>query len=475
MPAFDFVLGGRYRLVGPLGEGGMATVYRGRDLRLNREVAIKVLRDDLTRDPVFLRRFRQEAQLVASLSHPHIVPVYDVGEEDASHYIVMEYIRGRTLHELLEIGGPLPPQRAQAIGLQVLDALSYAHGQGLVHRDVKPYNILLTTDGTARLADFGIAHLVDGGMTRTAAILGSAHYLSPEQSRGEDATERSDLYACAVVLYEMLAGSPPFTGPNALAVAHQHLHATPPAFASERGVPPALASLIMRGLSKDPSNRFASAQEFAQALERVPLDPGVTTVAPLVPIDETSSHPLVRAETAPRRPQDTEIHAHDDVERIEIRRSARKLALIGVVCAAVLGAVAYALQASSGTQRLPHLAHIPAYPSAPYAAVPGLLLLLLCVAWINVRAWRYTMDSNAAVVHWGLVGHHRFGVPVRFVTAIELKQSPIDRVLGVGTLQMTARDQHGEERQIVLVDVAHPRDRYEELVRGFGALRTSRS
>src|SRR5579875_272982 len=228
MPAFDFVLGGRYRLVGPLGEGGMATVYRGRDLRLNRDVAIKVLKEDLTRDPAFLQRFEREAQVVASLSHPNIVPVYDVGEEGKSRFIVMEYIPGRTLRDEIERSGIIEPDRAVRILAQVLDALHYAHERNLIHRDVKPHNILLTADGAAHLADFGIAHLTGDSTTRTAAILGSAHYLSPEQSRGEEATEASDIYASGIVLYEMLAGRPPFDGPNPLAIATQHVHDEPP-------------------------------------------------------------------------------------------------------------------------------------------------------------------------------------------------------------------------------------------------------
>jgi serine/threonine-protein kinase len=468
MPAFDFVLGGRYRLVGPLGEGGMATVYRGRDLRLNREVAIKILRDDLTRDPSFLRRFSQEAQLVASLSHPNIVPVYDVGEEDTSHFIVMEYVKGRTLRELLEIGGPLQADRAVAIVVQVLDALAYAHGRGLIHRDVKPHNILLTPDNTARLADFGIAHLVDASTTRTVAILGSAHYLSPEQSRGEEATPVSDLYAVGVVLYEALAGAPPFDGTNALAIASKHLNAPPPSLAPELHVAPWLQAAVMRALAKAPGDRFGSAEEFAELLRAGNLDGTVTATVPMARPSETTVQPLTRS-VAPLRPPRAPAPEEATPDRIEIRRSARKLVLIALVVAAILGGAVYFLSMSAEAQRLPH------YPSPAYGAVPGVLLLVLILAWMNVRAWRYTMDANAAVVHWGLVGHHRFGVPVRFVTAIELKQSPIDRVLGVGTLQMTARDQHGEERQIVLVDVARPRDRYEDLVRGFGALRGPRS
>ncbi|HEY8691202.1 MAG TPA: protein kinase, partial [Chloroflexota bacterium] len=300
MPAFDFVLGGRYRLLAPLGEGGMARVYRARDLRLNREVAVKILHDDLTRDPGFLSRFEREAQVVAGLAHPNIVPVYDVGGEDGVPYIIMEYIKGRTLKETLDAGGPMSADRAVAIMLPILDALGYAHRQGLIHRDVKPHNILLTTDGTPRLADFGIAHLVDGSTTRTAAILGSAQYLSPEQSRGEEATERSDIYACGIVMYEMLAGRPPFDGSNALAVANQHLNVAPPALTSVAAdVAPALERAVGRALEKDPVARYADTAEMHDSLLQVDaaVDPEATAILPvagtaLTSIEATSVQPL---------------------------------------------------------------------------------------------------------------------------------------------------------------------------------------
>jgi tRNA A-37 threonylcarbamoyl transferase component Bud32/membrane protein YdbS with pleckstrin-like domain len=472
MPSFDFVLSARYRLIGPLGEGGMATVYRGRDLRLNREVAVKILREDLTRDPTFLHRFRQEAQFVASLSHPNIVPVYDVGEEDGTHFIVMEYVRGRTLHEALDAGGPMSPDRASAVALQVLDALAYAHAQGIIHRDVKPHNILLTPDGTARLADFGIAHLADGSTTRTAAILGSAQYLSPEQSRGEEASERSDIYASGIVLYEMLAGAPPFDGPNALAIANQHLNATPPRLRDHVAVHPALEAAVMRALAKSPDDRFDGAAQFADTLRHSFSTGAQTTVQPLAVATETTILPLV---VKPGREETTEEHALELARsgarpaRIEIRRSARKIYMIGFLCAIVIGAIAYALDRPPALHRLPH------YPSAYYGLVPAALLVLLAIGWMNTRSWLYTMDNNAAVVQWGLIGHHRFGVPIRFITTLELKQSAIDRILGVGMVQMTARDQHGEERQIILEDLAHPRDVYEELMEQLSRVSRPRS
>jgi tRNA A-37 threonylcarbamoyl transferase component Bud32/membrane protein YdbS with pleckstrin-like domain len=444
MPGFDFILAGRYRLTAPLGEGGMATVYRARDLRLNREVAVKILRDELTHDAGFLHRFEREAQTVAGLAHPNIVPVYDVGEEGGSHYIVMEYVRGRTLKEMIDAGGPLPEDRAVQVLRQVLDALAHAHATGLIHRDVKPHNILLAPDGTARLADFGIAHLADGSTTRTAAILGSAHYLSPEQSRGEEATVQSDIYACGVVLFEMLAGHPPFDGPNALAIAHLHLHETPPRL-PVRGQ---LQSTVSRALAKDPSQRFPDASAFSDALKGMESGHEGTLAQPLAAPG--------RLELGPRggsRP------VEQPEDRVVLRRSARKWYILASVAVALLVAAAYAASNTVWGQELP------SYPSAPYALVPGCLAALVLVAWLNARSWIYTLDTDAAVVQWGLLSHHRFGVPLRNVAALELKQSPIDRTLGVGTIEIRARDLQGKEQIVVLEDVTAPRNTYDDLVR----------
>lgn len=469
MPAFDFVLGGRYRLVAPLGEGGMARVYRARDLRLNREVAVKILHDDLTRDPGFLIRFEREAQVVAGLAHPNIVPVYDVGGEDGAPYIIMEYIRGRTLKETLDAGGPLDEERAVAIMLPILDALGYAHRQGLIHRDVKPHNILLMADGTPRLADFGIVHLVDGSTTRTAAILGSAQYLSPEQSRGEEATERSDIYACGIVLYEMLAGHPPFDGTNALAVANQHLNAAPPPLSEVAGrVTPELERTIGRALEKDPSARFADSADMTAALQRLGAgtDPDATTIQSLegtaLQLPEvTSIQPLHLTEAAVGQATGarTVVGRRPDVI---LRRSARKIVVFGVMLGVLVAVLAYAAQLTVSGYALP------SYPSTPYALLPVLCAVAVVLSWLNTRSWRYTMDGDAAVVQWGLLSHHRFGVPIRNITTLELKQSPLDRIIGVGTVELCARDPHGRERRVVMEDLPHPRQTYEELMRHLG-------
>jgi serine/threonine protein kinase len=462
MPSFDFILAGRYKLIAPLGEGGMASVYRARDLRLNRDVAVKVLRDELTRDADFLSRFQREAETVASLSHPNIVPVYDVGEEDGSHFIVMEYVRGRTLKDAIEAGGPLPPARAAQIVCSVLDALTYAHSHGLIHRDVKPQNILLAADGTARLADFGIAHIAGSSTTRTAAILGSAHYLSPEQSRGEEATVRSDIYATGVVLYESLAGRPPFDGANALAIAHLHLRETPPPLPPETPAPTGAA--VKRALEKDPAARFPDAAAFAAAL-RAPAEPSTdsTALQPLTDGNGTAVAPLVRNRDDPAASQ----RRRAVPEQVVLRRSTRKSGVLALSLLILLGAIDYILAITSWGTRLPH------FPSTPYMLVPLAALLVTAVTWLNARSWQYTLDGNAAVVQWGLLGHHRYGVPLRSISALELKQSPVDRLLGLGTIEMRARDAQGREQRLIMEDVSQPRQTYDELVRMLGRHRAA--
>lgn len=459
MPLPEFILAGRYRLISPVGEGGMATVYRGRDLRLNRDVAVKILREDLTRDPSFLGRFGREAEIVASLSHPNIVPVYDVGEDQGSHFIVMEYVRGRTLRDAIEASGHLRVDRAVAIMERVLDALGYAHRQGLVHRDVKPANILLAPDGVPRLADFGIAHLADASTTRTAAILGSAHYLSPEQSRGEEATPASDIYACGIVLFEMVAGHPPFDGPNPLAIAHQHLHSKPPAPLSTGAAgPPALDSVVARALAKEPGARFADAATFAGALREAMTSHEATAIQPLAG-EATAEMPLSSGARPVERPGEV---------GIRVRRSGRKSYVLAAAAAALLVVAAYFAS-------LPPIGHVvPAYPSAVYALLPAAAALAILASWLSTRSWIYTVDGNAAVMQWGLLGHHRLGVPLHAIVTLELKQSPLERVLRLGTVELVARDQHGEVRRLVMEDLPNPQATYEEVLQFLGRVSSQR-
>ncbi len=270
------VLGERYEIGGVLGRGGMAEVHHGRDLRLGREVAVKVLRSDLARDPSFQVRFRREAQAAASLNHPAIVAVYDTGEDrttsGATPYIVMEYVEGDTLRDVLRREGVLPPDRAMSLTADICAALDFSHRNGIVHRDVKPGNVMITPQGTVKVMDFGIARAVSDSaatMTSTAAVIGTAQYLSPEQARGESVDARSDVYSVGCLLFELVTGAPPFTGDSPVSVAYQHVREDPRLPSSVNpAVPPDLDAIVLKALSKNPANRYQSAAEMRNDLLR---------------------------------------------------------------------------------------------------------------------------------------------------------------------------------------------------------------
>jgi eukaryotic-like serine/threonine-protein kinase len=270
------LLSDRYELGETLGYGGMSEVHRGRDVRLGRDVAIKVLRADLARDPQFQLRFRREAQNSASLNHPAIVAVYDTGETHTEYgplpYIVMEFVDGRTLRDIVKTEGPMPPRRAMEIMADASAALDFSHRNGIIHRDVKPANIMITRTGAVKVMDFGIARaLADGqNMTQTAAVIGTAQYLSPEQARGEAVDARSDVYATGCVLFELLTGEPPFTGDSPVAVAYQHVRedVRSPSTVNPR-IDPVLDSIVLKAMSKNPANRYQSAAELRADLVRV--------------------------------------------------------------------------------------------------------------------------------------------------------------------------------------------------------------
>ncbi|HSZ30184.1 MAG TPA: Stk1 family PASTA domain-containing Ser/Thr kinase, partial [Pseudonocardiaceae bacterium] len=271
------LLGGRYELDGVVGRGGMAEVYRARDIRLDRVVAVKTLREDLARDQTFQARFRREAQSAASLNHPSIVAVYDTGEDDnsgGSHipYIVMEYVDGRTLRDLLRDDRRLLPERALEITDGVLRALDYSHRNGIVHRDIKPGNVMLTRGGQVKVMDFGIARAVSDAqatMTQTAQVIGTAQYLSPEQARGERVDARSDLYSTGCLLYELLTGRPPFLGDSPVAIAYQHVRENPiPPSRIDPEVPQWADAIVLRAMAKDPRDRYQSATEMRQDIQR---------------------------------------------------------------------------------------------------------------------------------------------------------------------------------------------------------------
>jgi hypothetical protein len=273
-------IGGRYRLIAPLGEGGMATIWRALDEQLDREVAVKLLREQYSTDAGFAARFRQEARAAGSLSHPNIVPVYDYGTDDGSQFIVMQLVEGDDLATILRERGSLETDEAVRIALGVASALEAAHRRGLVHRDVKPGNILLTDDGDVKVTDFGIARAVaEASMTVTGTTLGSVHYFSPEQARGDEVTGASDVYALGIVLYEMLTGRRPFEGDSAAGVALKRLSEDPPPPGTFRPVPSGLSAIVMRALQREPQDRFPDAGSFAEALRVWQKDPAAGAAA----------------------------------------------------------------------------------------------------------------------------------------------------------------------------------------------------
>ncbi len=273
----EFLLAGRYRPEKLIGRGGMANVYLGTDMRLARTVAIKVLRPETAVDPDARYRFQKEAHAVSLMGHPSIVRVYDAGEEDIPDistetpipFIVMEYINGKILRQLMD-SGPFDPKVAVHVALGILDALDESHRAGIIHRDIKPGNVMVTQSGLVKVCDFGIAHAIEESTGDATTILGTAQYFSPEQAKGEAIDARSDLYSTAVVLFEMLTARPPFSGESSVSVAFQHVTQAPPLLSSVRPeLSDELGSVISRGLSKDRAERYATAREFAVALRRV--------------------------------------------------------------------------------------------------------------------------------------------------------------------------------------------------------------
>lgn len=295
--------GGRYTVGELIGHGGMAQVHIGTDTRLGRTVAIKIMRSDLAEDSIFLTRFRREARAVAQLNNPNIVSIYDSGEEqleDAAGntvqvpYIVMEYIKGQTLRDIIQVNGSLSPQDAEQVMIGVLNALDYSHRMGIIHRDIKPGNIMISDQGTVKVMDFGIARAMDDSsatVTQNQGVVGTAQYLSPEQARGEQVGAKSDLYSAGCVLYEMLTGKPPFTGDSAVAIAYQHVSETAtPISTLIPGLDKRWDSIVAKAMAKDTENRYADAAAFRQDI--VTLAHGGIPIAanahPLTDLSKTS-------------------------------------------------------------------------------------------------------------------------------------------------------------------------------------------
>jgi eukaryotic-like serine/threonine-protein kinase len=343
------ILGGRYRLVELLGQGGMATIYRAHDTQLGREVAIKLLRPEYLRDPDFSSRFRQEAQNAASLSHPNVVTVYDYGEDPSGPYIVMEYVDGEDLATILRRNGALPPNQAARIAAAVARALAASHARGIVHRDVKPGNVLIGRDGRVKVVDFGIARaLAEAQMTLPGTTLGSVHYFSPEQARGESATNESDIFSLGIVLYEMLTGQRPWEGDSAAGVALARLSGPVPDPALVRGsIPPDLAAITRKAMARLPADRFASAATMAEALEAArsasASAAGAGAAGAVAAGGIARSNPTVvsYAPDAYARPEDARATPPTPLETEEDQRTSPVVWLAGIVAIGLLAAVAF--------------------------------------------------------------------------------------------------------------------------------------
>ncbi|WP_033291532.1 Stk1 family PASTA domain-containing Ser/Thr kinase [Amycolatopsis jejuensis] len=361
------LLSNRYELGDTLGYGGMSEVHHGHDVRLGREVAIKVLRADLARDPQFQERFRREAQNAAALNHPAIVAVYDTGEANTDvgplPYIVMEYVEGRTLRDIVKTEGPLSQKRAMEVMADVCAALDFSHRHGIVHRDVKPANVMITKNGAVKVMDFGIARAMHDGqsaMTQTAAVIGTAQYLSPEQARGESVDARSDVYAAGCVLYELITGEPPFTGDSPVAVAYQHVREDPHAPSSVNpAVSPELDAVVLKALAKGPANRYQSAAEMRSDLVRTLS--GQRPSAPMVMSEDERTQVMNADRRQPQRYDDYPEEPEEDP------RAKRRRRVIFAVIAALLvaGVVLLIMWLSNAFKTTEKNAQIPAVVNTP--------------------------------------------------------------------------------------------------------------
>jgi beta-lactam-binding protein with PASTA domain/predicted Ser/Thr protein kinase len=329
------VFNGRYEVHRRLGRGGMAEVFLARDQLLDRPVAMKVLFPEFATDPAFVERFRREATAAANLNHPNIVGVYDWGEADGTYFIVMEYVDGRTLSEILRTEGPLHPDRVADVGADVAAALGFAHRNGVVHRDVKPGNVLVTPTGQVKVADFGIARAItanaDENLTQAGTVMGTATYFSPEQARGDAVDPRSDIYSLGCVLYELLVGKPPFSGETPVAIAYKHVQESPvPPRQLNAEIPAAIEAIVLKCLAKNPANRYPSAEDLRADLRRFREGGGVLAEPVMAPLADPGATAVVTAATAPVA---TETYYDEDDD--DSKRSSRGF-LVGLIVLLVL-------------------------------------------------------------------------------------------------------------------------------------------
>lgn len=334
------VLGGRYEIIEKIGEGGMALVYKARCRLLNRYVAVKILRDELTNDEEFIKKFRHESQAAASLSHPNIVSIYDVGVENDIHYIVMEYIKGKTLKDIIDEKGKLSPEETIDYTIQIAEALGHAHKNHIIHRDIKPHNIMVTDDKRIKVTDFGIARAATSAtMTNTSSVIGSVHYFSPEQARGKFTDEKSDIYSLGIVMYEMITGKIPFEGESPISVALKHVEEeiTPPSYI-DSSVPKNIEHIIMKSARKDQMGRYKNTEELLKDLRKVKYSGGDVELT-----DNTSNFdsqtiilPAVESNKKEKKKGLNENEKKKKPEKKKDKKGSKKAVFLGILLAFLL-------------------------------------------------------------------------------------------------------------------------------------------
>jgi eukaryotic-like serine/threonine-protein kinase len=444
------IIDGRYRVLSRLGSGGMADVYLAEDQLLGRSLAVKVLHHHFAEDQEFVERFRREASSAAGLSHPNIVGIFDRGEWDGTYYIAMEYVPGRSLKELVREQGPLDPVVAIDIVTQILQAARFAHARGVIHRDLKPHNVILDEEGRARVTDFGIAQAGASDMTMTGSIMGTAQYLSPEQAQGHAVSAASDLYAVGVILYELLTGAVPFDGDTAVAIAFKQVSAQPPApSAANPTVPTVLDEIVLRALAKDPAARYASAEQFIAALgvarERLPAGAATAIFATQRPAGDGTATHVVPAGAALSTgvpppalllPPDAGEPSEEEDERAARRRRNLRLALAGAAVAAIVALVlvlALTRPSSGGSVTVPSVTGQSEAVAAAALRHAGLVPVPALTASSTVAEGLVISETPSA---GSVVGK---GARVTIAVSTGPGSSPLPDVTGLTAAQATAK------------------------------------
>ena len=386
------LIAGRYELEELVGTGGMSSVFRAHDTQLDRRVAVKILHEHYAADPEYLERFRREARAVARLSHPNIVTVIDRGEDGGRQFIVFEHVDGENLKELVTRTGRLPVRRALELALATADGLSFAHEQGLVHRDVKPQNVLLSREGDVKVTDFGIARSLDveHGVTQTGTVLGTGEYLAPEQASGKPVSPATDVYSLGVVLWELLAGDLPFVGENFVAVALRHVNEPPPDLRGRRpDVSPRLAAAVERALAKDPAHRFPTMAAFARELRACLAE----LEGDIAPLPDDSELTLVRPP------------AHAPPPPAPVRRRSRRRPLAWALLALPVAAAAFLAVLLLGGG-----GHNAAVAEAVYSANLTLAAIAFSLIWMHaVRGGRLIAAPLGRREEWRSIGRFSVG------------------------------------------------------------------